>query len=118
MSSVSIVDLNISGVALPLDYLRDLSAFAKSQGLALHMDGARLFNAAVALDVPVSEIGRVLFLSTLTRSVQYVDSVTFCLSKGLCAPAGSILCGSHQFIAEARRKRKVSNFLVGSLNSY
>ncbi len=58
------------------------------------MDGARLFNAAVAQNLAASELTR------------HVDSVTFCLSKGLCAPVGSVLCGSNEFIYRARRMRK------------
>jgi threonine aldolase len=63
--------------------------------LAVHMDGARLFNATVALNIDASAI------------TQHVDSVTFCLSKGLCAPVGSVLCGSELFINKARRARKL-----------
>jgi len=63
-------------------------------GLKLHIDGARIFNAAVALGVP----GKTL--------VEQADSVTFCLSKALCAPVGSVLCGSAEFIRGARRIRK------------
>lgn len=68
---------------------------ADRHGLPIHLDGARIFNAAVALGVDVRE---------LTKDV---DSVTFCLSKGLSAPVGSVLCGSRAFIAEARRMRKM-----------
>jgi threonine aldolase len=60
----------------------------------MHLDGARLFNAAVAQNVDVREI------------TKHVDSVSFCLSKGLCAPVGSILCGSSDFVVQARRIRK------------
>ncbi len=84
-----------NGAALPAEYIESVAALAKSHGLSLHMDGARIFNAAVALEVDVKE---------LTRSV---DSVSFCLSKGLSAPVGSVVCGSSEFIAEARRTRKV-----------
>jgi len=83
-----------SGAALPPDYFAALRAIATRHGLAVHLDGARLFNAAVALGVPAS---------TLTRDV---DTVTFCLSKGLCAPVGSVLCGPEETIARARRVRK------------
>jgi len=76
------------------DYVRSLAKFAHARGLVVHMDGARVFNAAAALGVDVKE---------LTASV---DSVTFCLSKGLCAPIGSLLCGSEEFIYKARRLRK------------
>jgi threonine aldolase len=68
---------------------------AQDHGLKLHIDGARIFNAAAALGVPASEI------------VKKADSVTFCLSKGLAAPAGSVVCGTQEFVSEARRVRKV-----------
>jgi threonine aldolase len=82
------------GYPLPPDYFADIEAVARRHGLALHMDGARLFNAAVAQNIGAAEIAR------------HVDSVTFCLSKGLCAPVGSVLCGPADFIHEARRARK------------
>jgi threonine aldolase len=75
--------------------LRTLTEPARRRGIPTHMDGARLFNAAVGLGVPVSAI------------VTEVDSVMFCLSKGLSAPVGSMLAGSRDFIAEARRARKL-----------
>lgn len=75
--------------------LAALAAPARSHGLPVHMDGARLFNAAVALGLPA------------TALAAEVDSVQFCLSKGLSAPVGSILAGSHDVIAEARRIRKL-----------
>lgn len=84
-----------SGKVLPLDYLADAAALAGELGLALHLDGARLFNAAVALGVEAEAIAR------------HFDSVSFCLSKGLGAPAGSVLCGPREFIDEARRARKM-----------
>lgn len=84
-----------NGAALPAEYIESVAALAKRHGLSLHLDGARIFNAAVALGVDVRE---------LTSSV---DSVSFCLSKGLSAPVGSAVCGSVEFIAEARRTRKV-----------
>ena len=67
---------------------------AKEHNLRLHLDGARLFNASIALGVDPKEI------------CSPVDSVTFCLSKGLSAPVGSVLCGSHEFIHQAHRIRK------------
>ncbi len=76
------------------DYMRSLTDFAHTRGLIVHMDGARVFNAAVAQGVDAK---------ALTGPV---DSVTFCLSKGLCAPVGSVLCGSAEFIRKARRIRK------------
>ena len=83
------------GKVLPLDYLKRAQEFTQARGLGLHLDGARVFNAAVHLKVPVTEISR------------YFDSVSVCLSKGLGAPVGSVLCGSKQLIAKARRWRKV-----------
>jgi len=84
-----------SGAALPLDYMTAVAALANDRGLKVHLDGARIFNAAVALQVDVKELTR------------YADSVSFCLSKGLSAPVGSVICGSKEFIAEARRNRKI-----------
>ena len=83
------------GVPLDAAYTRSVAELAKRRGLKFHVDGARIFNAAIALGVPVSD---------LTRDA---DSVTFCVSKGLSAPVGSLLCGSKAFIAEARRARKI-----------
>lgn len=84
-----------NGVPLSVAYTNQVVDLAHRHGLRVHVDGARIFNAAVALGVEVR---------ALTSSV---DSVTFCLSKGLCAPVGAVLCGSADFIAEARRARKV-----------
>lgn len=83
------------GTVLDGEYTRRVGELAHRHGLKLHLDGARIFNAAAALQVPASD---------LTDSA---DSVTFCLSKGLCAPVGSVLCGSKEFIAKARRLRKM-----------
>jgi len=82
------------GMALPVEYLDEVAAWAHAAGLAVHVDGARLFNATVALKTDAA---------TLLRSV---DSGSICLSKGLACPAGSVVVGSHAFIAEARRARK------------
>ena len=84
-----------AGKVIPLSYLEQAAAFAKRHNLSLHLDGARIFNAAVKLDVPVREIAR------------HFDSISFCLSKGLGAPVGSLLCGSKELIEKARRWRKV-----------
>lgn len=84
-----------NGKVLPVDYLRETRAFATQHGLGLHLDGARVFNASVNLGMPVSDIS------------QYFDSVSVCLSKGLCAPVGSVLCGSKDFIKTAHRWRKM-----------
>ena len=85
----------INGKVLPLDYLAQAREFVDRHGLSLHLDGARVYNAAVALDVDVTEIAR------------HFDSMTVCLSKGLAAPVGSLLLGSHAYIAKARRIRKM-----------
>ncbi len=82
------------GVPIPAAYMDDVQKIASENNLKIHLDGARLFNAAVALGVPAA------------RLAQAADSVTFCLSKGLCAPVGSVLCGSQEFIHKARRIRK------------
>ncbi len=82
------------GVAISGAYTDAVSDFAHSHGLLLHIDGARIFNAAAALNVDVRDL------------VNGADSVTFCLSKGLCAPAGSVLAGGEDFIRRARRARK------------
>jgi threonine aldolase len=84
-----------NGTPLTADYTAEVARLAHAHGLSLHIDGARIFNAATALGVDVRDL------------VREADSVMFCLSKGLCAPVGSLLCGSADFIAEARRTRKV-----------
>ena len=83
------------GRVLPLDFLERARGFTREKGLALHLDGARLANAAVSLGIPLREISC------------YFDSVSLCLSKGLGAPVGSVLCGSSELIATARRWRKM-----------
>jgi threonine aldolase len=83
------------GVYQTPDYTHQMAEWAHSHGLSVHLDGARIFNAAVAQGVPASQLSGP------------VDSVTFCLSKGLCAPVGSVLCGSQPYIAKARRLRKM-----------
>lgn len=85
----------MGGKVLPLSYLAEVQAFAKSKGLPVHMDGARIFNAAIALEVPVAEVA------------QYADSIQFCLSKGLSAPVGSMVVGSAEFIEKVYRLRKM-----------
>jgi threonine aldolase len=84
-----------AGRALPLDYLTRAGEFARTHHLKMHLDGARVFNAAIKLSVPVQEITR------------HFDSVSVCLSKGLGAPVGSVLCSTGEIIREARRWRKV-----------
>lgn len=76
------------------EYFRRVSEFAHSRGLKIHLDGARIFNASVAQGVDVKEF------------TQYVDSLTFCLSKGLAAPVGSLICGRREFIQRVHRQRK------------
>lgn len=82
------------GVPLTAEYTKAVVELARNKGLNVHMDGARIFNAAVAQGVPAKEL------------VEGVDSVTFCLSKALCAPVGSVICGSREFIKAAHRIRK------------
>ena len=82
------------GAALSLEYTQQIGDLAKEHDLILHLDGARIFNAAAALDISPAAL------------VAPVDSVTFCLSKGLCAPVGSVICGSAEFIHKAHRIRK------------
>jgi len=84
-----------NGSALTPKYMESVAKLAGNRGLRVHLDGARIFNAAVALGVNVTELTR------------HADSVSFCLSKGLSSPVGSVICGSGEFIAEARRNRKV-----------
>jgi threonine aldolase len=83
------------GVVVPLEHLQAVGAVAREAGLLVHLDGARIFNAAVASGTPASQ-----FAAT-------ADSVAFCLSKGLCCPAGALLCGTRAFVTRARRLRKV-----------
>jgi threonine aldolase len=85
----------MQGKVLPLDYLAAARELTQRRGLGLHLDGARLYNAAVKLGVPAREITR------------HFDSVSVCLSKGLGAPVGSVLCGSAALICKARRLRKM-----------
>ena len=82
------------GAALTAEYTRRVGELARARGLRLHLDGARLFNAAAATGSSAAELSAA------------ADSVTFCLSKGLCAPVGSVLCGDDEFIRKARRVRK------------
>jgi threonine aldolase len=83
------------GAVIGPEYTRQVGELARENGLKLHLDGARIFNASTALGLDPSVL------------VEHVDSVMFCLSKGLGAPVGSILCGSAEFIANARRVRKM-----------
>jgi threonine aldolase len=83
------------GAVLPLAHMQVVYALAREHGVPVHLDGARIFNAAISLAVPPTEIA------------QYSDSVCFCVSKGLSAPVGSILCGSTEFIERARGYRRM-----------
>ena len=83
------------GTIVPTDAVKEIFNFAREQGINVHLDGARLWNASVASGIPVSEYAR------------YVDSVSVCFSKGLGAPVGSIIVGGAQFIERARRYRKI-----------
>lgn len=93
-SLVCVENALCNGDVVPLDVLRETYAEAKRRGMAVHLDGARIFNAAIALGVDAKEIAAC------------GDSVMFCISKGLCAPVGSLLCGSKEFIDRARASRK------------
>ena len=79
-----------NGSALPASYISEVAALARESGAKLHIDGARIFNAAAALETTPAEL------------VREADSVSFCLSKGLSCPVGSMVCGSTEFIAKAR----------------
>ncbi len=83
------------GAPLDAEYTRAVAAIARRAGARFHVDGARIFNAAVALGVPARTL------------VEPADSVTFCLSKGLAAPVGSVLCGSAEFVRAGRKQRKL-----------
>lgn len=83
------------GTVVDVEYFKSMRELADKYNLKIHLDGARVFNAATALDIDVKEM------------MQYVDSANICLSKGLCAPIGSILVGDQEFIDKARKKRKL-----------
>ena len=83
------------GSPITPDYMTEVREIANKFGLKIHLDGARIFNAAVALGVPVAKL------------TEKVDSVMFCLSKGRSAPVGSLVCGSSEFIVKARKARKM-----------
>lgn len=94
-SLVCVENAHSNGKVIPLAAMESVRRAADRAHLPIHLDGARVFNAATALGVQAKDI------------TQYVDSVMFCLSKGLCAPVGSILAGTRRFIDDARRKRKL-----------
>lgn len=84
-----------NGTVVTLEEMKDLYEVAHEHGIPVHLDGARLFNAATYLNVEAKDIAK------------YTDSVSFCLSKGLASPVGSMLCGTKEFIAKARKMRKL-----------
>ncbi|MCX7708284.1 MAG: low-specificity L-threonine aldolase [Clostridia bacterium] len=92
---ICIENATAMGTVMSLDEMKEIYETAKKANIPVHLDGARLFNAAVVLGVEAAQI------------TAYTDSVMFCLSKGLCAPIGSILAGSREFIEKARRNRKL-----------
>jgi threonine aldolase len=83
------------GTIFPIELIREISAYAHQQGIRLHMDGARLWNASVVTDIAPAVYGSLC------------DSISVCLSKGLGAPVGSVIAGTREFIASARHFRKV-----------
>lgn len=89
------IENTFNGKVLPIEYMKKVFDIAKRNSVNVHLDGARIFNAATALNVEVSEL------------TEYSDTVSVCLSKGLGAPAGTVLCGSKEFCDKARFKRKI-----------
>jgi threonine aldolase len=83
------------GAIIPLDVMTSIRALAVERGVPVHVDGARIFNAVVATGIPAREYAA------------RADSITFCLSKGLGCPVGSVLCGTEEFVVKARRVRKM-----------
>lgn len=83
------------GSIVPIENMKDVYNFSRSVGVPVHLDGARIFNAAIAMNIDAKEIAK------------YCDSVMFCLSKGLCSPIGSLLAGDKNFIKKARKNRKL-----------
>jgi threonine aldolase len=94
-SLICLENAHSSGRVVSLSYMREVAALARKHDLPIHLDGARLFNAAISLGVKAVDIA------------ENVDSVMFCVSKGLSAPVGSMLAGPRDFIERARRKRKI-----------
>ncbi|MCL1925052.1 MAG: low-specificity L-threonine aldolase [Defluviitaleaceae bacterium] len=84
-----------NGMVLPLENMKEIYETAKEKKIPVHLDGARIFNAALYLGVEAKELAK------------YTDSLMFCVSKGLSAPIGSLLCGSAEFIEKARKNRKL-----------
>nr|MBP6720276.1 low-specificity L-threonine aldolase [Rhodoferax sp.] len=98
------IENTLGGKLLPLEYLQQATDLAKQRGLARHLDGARLFNAAVAQAAQTGTDAA----TEARRIAQCFDSVSVCLSKGLGAPVGSVLCGSRELMARALRVRKMA----------
>ena len=98
------LEYSLGGKLLPFDYVQQATELAQNRGLARHLDGARLFNAAVAQ----AALSGGDALSEARRIAQCFDSVSVCLSKGLGAPVGSVLCGSGELIKRAHRIRKMA----------
>jgi threonine aldolase len=94
----------LGGQVIPMGYIEEATALAKRKGIARHLDGARLFNAAIAQAAQNKSDAR----AEARRIAQCFDTVSVCFSKGLGTPAGSALCGSHEFIARACRVRKMA----------
>ncbi len=94
-SLICMENAHSAGTLVPLEHMKAVYQLAQKHRIPLHLDGARLFNAAAALQIPATELAA------------QTDSVMFCLSKGLCAPVGSMLAGPAEFIARARRNRKI-----------
>lgn len=94
-SLICMENAHSAGTVVPLEHMEAVYAIAQKHRIPVHLDGARLFNAAAALEVDAKSIAA------------YTDSVMFCLSKGLCAPVGSMLAGPKEFIDRARRNRKI-----------
>ncbi|MCT4607538.1 MAG: low-specificity L-threonine aldolase [Marinisporobacter sp.] len=92
---ICVENAHSNGKVIPIENMKLIYEIAKEKSVPVHLDGARVFNAAAHLNVDVKEI------------TKYCDSVNFCLSKGLCAPIGSILAGSKKFIEKAKKKRKL-----------
>jgi threonine aldolase len=92
---VCLENAHSSGKVIPIEVLKEIFECSKNHNTPVHLDGARIFNAAQALKTEAAEIAR------------YTDSVMFCLSKGLCSPIGSMLAGTKEFILKARKNRKL-----------
>lgn len=94
-SLICVENAHSSGTVIPIDVMKDIYNLASEHAIPVHLDGARLFNAATYLQIEAKDV------------TKYCDTVMFCLSKGLCAPVGSILAGSKSFIDIARKNRKL-----------